>query len=88
MSAPDAVPELPPALADVSLDAIEELERSSGQSFGEMIEELAAGRWSISTMRALLGLVNPDAEPPATMGELMVAAQELMGKVTAGEPAP
>ena len=74
------VPELPAALADVSLDAIEALEKETGEGFGAMVAELAAGDWSIATMRRLLALVDPDAQP-STLGELMESAGVLLGKV-------
>lgn len=85
---PELPPELPPAFAAVSLDAIEELERDTGETFGSMIEALSSGTWSITLMRRLLVLVNPDDEPPATMGELVAAANVLMGKAEPAEPAP
>jgi hypothetical protein len=79
-----AQPELPPALAGVSLDDIEELERETGESFGRMIEELASGAWSISTMRHLLALVDPGAQPK-TLGELLESAGGLMGSGSVGK---
>jgi hypothetical protein len=71
--------ELPPGLADVPLDRIEDLERETGRGFGAMVDELASGKWSISTMRALVALVDPEREVE-TMGDLMAAAGDLMGK--------
>jgi hypothetical protein len=82
MIAPEPVPaaaELPPALAGVTLDQIEQLEQDTGESFGAMVAELAAGEWSIRTMRHLLALIDPDAHPH-TLGELLEAAGGLMGK--------
>jgi hypothetical protein len=76
--------EIPPALAAISIDALEEMEKSTGRPFGKMIEELAAGEWSIETMRALVRLVAPEREIE-TLGELIEAAGELMpGKIVSG----
>jgi hypothetical protein len=74
---------IPAALADLPLDRIEELEETTGQSFGAMIEELSKGQWSIATMRGLVGLLDPDVEL-RTLGELMAASAAMMGKVSAG----
>jgi hypothetical protein len=71
--------ELPPALADISIDALEEMERRTGRPFGKMIDELASGAWSIETMRELVRLVAPEHEVK-TLGELIEAAQELLPK--------
>jgi hypothetical protein len=69
--------DLPPALAALSLDQVEALEVETGRSFGAMIDELASGKWSIATMRALVGLVDPD-RPLETLGDLVAAAGELV----------
>jgi hypothetical protein len=71
--------ELPAALAAISLDQIEEFEKSSGRGFGEMIDEFSRGTWSISTMRAIVGLIAPDA-PVETLGDLVDAAAALNPK--------
>jgi hypothetical protein len=71
--------ELPPALAGISIDALEEMEQRTGRSFGKVIDELASGEWSIGTMRELVRLVDPDREI-ATLGELIEAASGLIPK--------
>jgi hypothetical protein len=70
---------LPPALADISIDALEEMEQRTGRSFGKVIDELASGEWSIATMRELVRLVEPEREL-ATLGELIEAASGLVPK--------
>jgi hypothetical protein len=70
---------LPPALADISIDALEEMERRTGRPFGKMIDELASGAWSIETMRELVRLVDPEREVE-TLGELIEAASGLLPK--------
>jgi hypothetical protein len=80
------VGELPPALADISIDSLEEMERRTGRPFGKVIEELASGAFSIATMRELVRLVEPDREI-GTLGELMDAAQEFIPKgESSGQP--
>lgn len=79
------VPELPAALVDLPIARIEELERETGEGFGAMIDELAGGNWSVTTMRRLLLLVEPDRTLD-TMGDLMAAATEIMGKASEGKP--
>jgi hypothetical protein len=74
-------PEIPPALANVSLDRIEELEQETGQSFGALIAEIASGEWSVATMRRLLALVDPERKVE-TMGDLVAASEGLLGKVS------
>jgi len=76
MTMPAVPAELPPAIAALSLDAIEAAEREHGFRFGALIDELATGRWSIHTMRVLVGLVEPEAEL-ATLADLMAAAAAL-----------
>jgi hypothetical protein len=71
--------ELPPALAGISIDALEDMERRTGRPFGKMIDELASGEWSIETMRELVNLVAPEREL-VSLGDLIEAAQELIPK--------
>jgi hypothetical protein len=74
--------EIPPALAAISIDALEEMETRTGRPFGKMIDELASGEWSIETMRELVRLVAPEREL-VSLGDLIEAAQELVPKGTA-----
>jgi hypothetical protein len=74
--------DLPAALAAISLDRLEEFEKSSGRGFGELIDELSRGTWSISTMRELVRLIDPDASIE-TLGDLVDAAAALNPKATA-----
>jgi hypothetical protein len=69
--------EIPPTLAAISIDALEEMETRTGRPFGKMIEELAAGEWSIETMRELVRLVDPEREVE-TLGDLIEAAAGLL----------
>lgn len=46
---------------------------------------MQSGRWSITTMRALLALAEP-GRAFDTMGDLMAGAQALMGKVSEAPP--
>ena len=71
--------ELPAALAALPLDRLEEFERSSGRGFGEMIDEIIKGTWTISTMRELVLLIDPDAKVE-TLGDLIEAAGALNPK--------
>jgi hypothetical protein len=69
--------EIPPALAAISIEALEEMEERTGRPFGKVIEELASGEFSIATMRELVRLVEPDREL-ATLGDLIEAAEGLI----------
>lgn len=71
--------ELPAALAALPLDRLEEFERSSGRGFGEMIDEIIKGTWTISTMRELVLLIDPEAKVE-TLGDLIEAAGALNPK--------
>jgi hypothetical protein len=71
--------EIPPALADISIEALEAMEKRTGRPFGKMIDELASGDWSIETMRELVRLVDPEREL-VTLGELIDAASGLVPK--------
>jgi hypothetical protein len=71
--------EIPPALAAISIDALEEMEGRTGRPFGTMIDELSSGKWSIETMRELVRLVAPEREL-VSLGDLIEAAQELIPK--------
>jgi hypothetical protein len=71
--------EIPPALAAISIEALEEMETRTGRPFGKLIDELASGGWSIETMRELVRLVAPEREL-VSLGDLIEAAQELIPK--------
>lgn len=75
--------ELPPAMAAIPIEALEEMEKRTGRPFGKIIDEISSGSYSIDTMRELVRLVNPDAEI-GTLGELVAAAQELIPKAQSG----
>lgn len=76
--------ELPKALADLPIERIEQLETEQGRGFGAMLTEMTSGEWSIGTMRAILGAVDPEREL-VTMADLTAAAEELLlGKVLPG----
>jgi hypothetical protein len=77
--------DLPSALADLPIERIEELERETGEGFGKLVAEISEGNWSVATMRRLLVLLDPD-RPIETMGDLMAAAEEILGKVPKGTP--
>ena len=79
--------ELPQVLADLPIERIEKLEAAEGRGFGAMLAEMTSGQWSIGTMRAILGAIDPDREL-VTMADLMAAAEELLsGKAPPG-PTP
>jgi hypothetical protein len=71
--------DLPEGLAAISLDRLEELEESSGRGFGELIDEFVKGTWSISTMRQLVAVIDPEAKVE-TLGDLVQAAAALNPK--------
>lgn len=75
--------DIPEALNALPIARIEELEADTGQGFGEILAEFTSGKWSISTMRAIVGLLDPD-RPLETMGDLMAAGNELLGKASGG----
>jgi hypothetical protein len=83
MSGP-APGEIPPALAAISINAVEEMEGRTGRPFGKMIDELVSGEWSIETMRELVLLVAPEREL-VSLGDLIEAAQELFPKDESAE---
>ena len=74
--------ELPAALAALPLDRLEEFERSSGRGFGEMIDEIIKGTWTISTMRELV-LARIPAAWRFDRGDGPIRVQASGGEITA-----